>query len=40
MDILSNLLVRTESGEDAELKVKLNQVFSAALRLTMTSNLS
>lgn len=39
MDILSNLLVRTESGEDAELKVRLNKVFSAALRITMSANL-
>jgi hypothetical protein len=39
MDILSNLIVRTESSEDAELKEKLNQVFSAALRLTMSANL-
>src|SRR4030043_244417 len=35
MDILSNLLVRTESGEDAELKDRLNKVFSSALRITM-----
>ncbi|OGO30921.1 MAG: hypothetical protein A2136_01290 [Chloroflexi bacterium RBG_16_54_11] len=40
MDILSNLLVRTESGDDAELKARLNKVFSSALRLTMSSNLS
>ena len=39
MDILSNLLVRTESGEDTELKVRLNKVFSAALRITMSANL-
>jgi hypothetical protein len=39
MDILSNLLVRTESGGDIELKTRLNQVFSAALRITMTTNL-
>lgn len=39
MDILSNLLVRTESGDDAELKVRLNKVFSAALRITMSANL-
>ena len=40
IDILSNLLVRTESGEDAELKVRMNQVFSSALRITMSANLS
>lgn len=39
MDILSNLLVRTESGEDAELKERLNKIFSMALRLTMSANL-
>jgi hypothetical protein len=39
MDILSNLLVRTESGEDVELKVRLNKVFSSALQITMSSNL-
>jgi hypothetical protein len=39
MDILSNLLVRTESENDAELKVRLNKVFSAALRITMAANL-
>src|SRR4030066_11263 len=39
MDILSNLLVRTESEDDAELKARLNKVFSAALRLTMSANL-
>jgi len=39
MDILSNLLVRTESDEDAELKVRLNKVFSTALRLSMSANL-
>jgi uncharacterized protein YutE (UPF0331/DUF86 family) len=39
MDILSNLLVRTESGEDVELKARMNKVFSAALRITMTENL-
>ena len=39
MEILSNLLVRTESGEDVELKVRLNKVFSAALQLTMSANL-
>ena len=40
MDILSNLLARTESGEDAELKARMNKVFSAALRLTMSANLN
>ncbi len=40
MDILSSLLVRTESGEDAELKVRMNKVFSSALRITMSANLS
>jgi len=39
MDILSNLLVRTESGDDAQLKARLNQVFSSALRTTMSANL-
>ncbi len=39
MDILSNLLVRTESEDDAELKARLNKVFSAALRITMSANL-
>jgi uncharacterized protein YutE (UPF0331/DUF86 family) len=39
MDILSNLLVRTESGDDAELKKRLNQIFSSALRITMSANL-
>ena len=39
MDILSNLLVRTESGEDAELKARLNKIFSSALQLTMSANL-
>ena len=40
MDILSSLLVRTESGEDVELKARMNKVFSSALRITMTANLS
>jgi hypothetical protein len=39
MDILSNLLVRSESGEDAELKTRLNKVFSSALKVTMSANL-
>ena len=39
MDILSSLLVRTESGEDEELKSRMNKVFSGALRVTMTENL-
>jgi uncharacterized protein YutE (UPF0331/DUF86 family) len=40
MDILSSLLVRTESGEDVELKARMNRVFSSALRITMSANLS
>jgi len=40
MDILSSLLVRTESGEDVELKARMNKVFSSALRITMSANLS
>lgn len=40
MDILSSLLTRTEAGEDAELKVRINKVFSSALRMTMSANLS
>jgi hypothetical protein len=40
MDILSSLLVRTESGEDVELKTRMNKVFSFALRITMSANLS
>jgi uncharacterized protein YutE (UPF0331/DUF86 family) len=40
MDILSSLLVRADSGEDAELKAHMNKVFSSALRITMTANLS
>jgi hypothetical protein len=40
MDILSGLLTRSESGEDAELKARMNKLFSAALRITMTANLS
>ncbi|HSB65341.1 MAG TPA: CpXC domain-containing protein [Anaerolineales bacterium] len=40
MDILSSLLVRSESGEDAELKARMNKVFSSALRITMSANLS
>jgi uncharacterized protein YutE (UPF0331/DUF86 family) len=39
MDILSNLLVRTESSDDAELKARLNKVFSTALRMSMSANL-
>lgn len=39
MDILSNLLVRTETGEDIELKSRLNLIFSAALRFSMAANL-
>ena len=40
MDILSSLLMRTESGEDVELKARMNKVFSSALRITMSANLS
>jgi len=40
MEILSSLLVRTDAGEDAELKSRMNKVFSAALRMTMSENLS
>ncbi len=40
MDILSSLLSRTEAGEDAELKERMNKVFAAALRLTMSANLN
>jgi uncharacterized protein YutE (UPF0331/DUF86 family) len=40
MDILSSLLVRTESGEDIDLKTRLDKVFSAALRITMSANLT
>jgi predicted ABC-class ATPase len=39
MDILSNLLVRTETGDDIELKSRLNVIFSAALRFSMAANL-
>jgi len=39
MDILSNLLVRTETGDDIELKSRLNLVFSAVLRFSMAANL-
>lgn len=40
MDILSSLLTRTEAGEDAELKIRMNKVFSTALRMTMSANLN
>ncbi len=40
IDIMSSLLVRTESGEDVELKARMNKVFGAALRITMSANLS
>lgn len=40
MDILSNLLTRTESGEDAEIKTRMSKVFSSALRITMSANLT
>ena len=39
MDILSNLLVRTEAEDDIELKNRLNLIFSAALRFSMSANL-
>jgi uncharacterized protein YutE (UPF0331/DUF86 family) len=39
LDILSNLLVRAESGDDVELKVRLNRIFNAALRISMAANL-
>ncbi|NJD57934.1 MAG: hypothetical protein C3F13_07860 [Anaerolineales bacterium] len=39
MEILSSLVARTDSGEDEELKARLNRVFSAALRLTMSEKL-
>jgi uncharacterized protein YutE (UPF0331/DUF86 family) len=39
MEILSSLVARTESGEDEELKARMNRVFSAALRLTMSEKL-
>jgi uncharacterized protein YutE (UPF0331/DUF86 family) len=40
MDILSGLLTRSEAGEDAELKERMNKLFSAAIRITMMANLS
>jgi hypothetical protein len=40
MEILSGLLVRTESGEDAELKSRMNKVFGAAIRQSMAANLN
>jgi uncharacterized protein YutE (UPF0331/DUF86 family) len=40
MDILSGLLTRSEAGEDAELKGRMNKLFSAAIRITMMANLS
>jgi uncharacterized protein YutE (UPF0331/DUF86 family) len=40
LEILSNLLVRTEAGEDVELKTRMNKVFSATLRKTMSENLN
>lgn len=39
IDILSNLVARTEAGEEVEMKAKLNKVFSSALRITMSANL-
>ena len=40
IDILSSLLTRAESGEDAELKGRMNKVFASALRITMAANLN
>ncbi len=40
IEILSSLLTRAESGEDAELKTRMNKVFAAALRITMAANLN
>jgi len=40
MDILSGLVVRAESGDDEELKSRMNKVFSAAIRLSMSENLN
>jgi uncharacterized protein YutE (UPF0331/DUF86 family) len=40
MEMLSSLLVRADSGEDVELKSRMTKVFSAALRMTMSANLS
>jgi hypothetical protein len=39
MEILSNLLARADSGEDAELKTRMTKVFGAAIRRTMAANL-
>ncbi|MFZ2097536.1 MAG: hypothetical protein WAV05_12940, partial [Anaerolineales bacterium] len=40
MEILSNLLVRADSGDDVELKSHMTKVFSMALRMTMSANIS
>jgi uncharacterized protein YutE (UPF0331/DUF86 family) len=40
MEILSNLLVRADSGDDVELKSRMTKVFSMALRMTMSENIS
>ncbi len=40
IEILSSLLTRADTGEDAELKARMNKVFAAALRITMSANLS
>ncbi len=40
IDILSNLVMRADAGEDVELKARMNKVFGAALRLTMSANLN
>jgi uncharacterized protein YutE (UPF0331/DUF86 family) len=39
IDILASLVARTESGDDAELKKRLNTVYSLALRMSMAANL-
>jgi uncharacterized protein YutE (UPF0331/DUF86 family) len=40
MEILSGLLVRTEAGDDEELKSRMNKVFGAAIRISMAENLN
>jgi uncharacterized protein YutE (UPF0331/DUF86 family) len=40
MEILSGLLVRTDAGDDEELKSRMNKVFSTAIRLSMAENLN
>ena len=39
IDILASLVARTESSDDAELKKRLNTVYSLALRMSMSANL-